>query len=216
MNFSLANAQDQVINSIPLRKYRPPYLNCPTDPNSADLPSDAVQANYGGNLGNTPADSANTACQPWKVFEDTAAAGHGGGLSASNVSGIFSRAGFGAKIRDLTDGTSNVFLAGEILPECNDHTGGGWAHYNNLSNAHSQTLVPPNNFTTCPKIPGGDKATCAAQNNWNYSWGFRSRHTGGLHMLMGDGTVRFISENINAPTWRNLGAKADGNTIGDF
>ena len=43
-----------------------------------------------------------------------------------------------------------------------------------------------------------------------------SLHVGGVHALMGDGAVRFISENINWLTVRNLSARADGGVIGDF
>ncbi len=44
----------------------------------------------------------------------------------------------------------------------------------------------------------------------------RSIHTGGVHALLCDGSVQFISENINLPTWQNLGDIADGNVIGPF
>jgi len=43
-----------------------------------------------------------------------------------------------------------------------------------------------------------------------------SLHTGGAHVLMGDGAVRFISENIDATTRNNLAYIADGNPIGEF
>ncbi|MDB5337692.1 MAG: hypothetical protein JWN70_3311 [Planctomycetaceae bacterium] len=46
--------------------------------------------------------------------------------------------------------------------------------------------------------------------------GFSSFHVGGAHFLMGDGAVRFISENINTSTYAYLGAIADGQVIGDF
>lgn len=43
-----------------------------------------------------------------------------------------------------------------------------------------------------------------------------SFHVGGCHVLMADGAVRFISQNINAPTWQYLGGVSDANIIGDF
>ena len=81
--------------------------------------------------------------------------------------------------------------------------------------------MPPNDFTTCANIPGGagkPPATpdCTARNNWTYSWGFRSRHVGGCHVLLCDGTVRFVGGNISAQTWRNLGGKSDGRVVGEF
>jgi hypothetical protein len=43
-----------------------------------------------------------------------------------------------------------------------------------------------------------------------------STHTGGCHFLMGDGTVRFVSQNINAQTLVNLGTISGSETIGEF
>jgi uncharacterized protein DUF1559 len=44
----------------------------------------------------------------------------------------------------------------------------------------------------------------------------KSQHVGGIHALMGDGTVRFLSENINLQTYKYLADKADGQTLGEF
>jgi len=46
--------------------------------------------------------------------------------------------------------------------------------------------------------------------------GFNSYHTGGAHFLLGDGTVRFISENVDGPTYQNLSRRSDGATLGPF
>lgn len=40
-----------------------------------------------------------------------------------------------------------------------------------------------------------------------------SRHTGGVHSLMGDGATRFVSENIDLNVWRALGTRASGESI---
>ncbi len=44
----------------------------------------------------------------------------------------------------------------------------------------------------------------------------RSRHTGGAHVLLADGAVRFVSNNVDINTWQRLGAIADGNPVGEF
>lgn len=48
---------------------------------------------------------------------------------------------------------------------------------------------------------------------WNSA---RSFHVGGVQATMADGSVRFISTNIDRQTWMKLGVYNDGLTIGDF
>ena len=43
-------------------------------------------------------------------------------------------------------------------------------------------------------------------------FGFGSASAGGAHLLMGDGTVRFVSEKISPDVLRQLGEPADGET----
>jgi prepilin-type N-terminal cleavage/methylation domain-containing protein/prepilin-type processing-associated H-X9-DG protein len=40
-----------------------------------------------------------------------------------------------------------------------------------------------------------------------------SRHPGGANLLLGDGSVRFIKNSINIPTWQAIGTKAGGEII---
>jgi len=44
----------------------------------------------------------------------------------------------------------------------------------------------------------------------------RSSHTGIVNAALMDGSVRSISSNINVGTWQNLGARADGQVLGEF
>lgn len=44
----------------------------------------------------------------------------------------------------------------------------------------------------------------------------RSYHAGIVHVLMMDGSVRQISQNISAHTWRALGSRACGEVVGEF
>jgi prepilin-type processing-associated H-X9-DG protein len=41
-------------------------------------------------------------------------------------------------------------------------------------------------------------------------------HVGGAHFLLCDGSVRFISQNIDHTTYQMLGDRWDGNAVGDF
>ena len=96
-------------------------------------------------------------------------------------------------------------------------------------------------FTGFTTILGPNKVNCMSNNNGDSGdgiWDPSSLHTGGVQVLMGDGTVRFISENINAgnPTltnpsgggsgapsgpsvygvWGALGSINGGESVGDF
>jgi prepilin-type N-terminal cleavage/methylation domain-containing protein/prepilin-type processing-associated H-X9-DG protein len=44
----------------------------------------------------------------------------------------------------------------------------------------------------------------------------RSRHTGGVHAALCDGSVRFFSDNINRVIWQSLATRGGGEVIGDF
>ena len=46
--------------------------------------------------------------------------------------------------------------------------------------------------------------------------GFASAHTGGSHFLFGDGSVRFLSQNIAQPIFQSLLNRGDGQLLGDF
>jgi len=50
--------------------------------------------------------------------------------------------------------------------------------------------------------------------NWQTGCNFRSRHPGGAHFLMVDGSVSFRGDDINPALLANLGARNDGN-VGD-
>ncbi|WP_422928914.1 DUF1559 domain-containing protein [Singulisphaera sp. PoT] len=40
-----------------------------------------------------------------------------------------------------------------------------------------------------------------------------SRHPGGVNVLLGDGSVRFVKDSVNLATWRGLGTRAGGEII---
>lgn len=67
------------------------------------------------------------------------------------------------------------------------------------------------------KAPAGGPTSCPwSTNNCGPNDEPFSFHTGGVHCLLGDGSVRFVSENISTVTVARLCAPADGQVLGEF
>lgn len=43
-----------------------------------------------------------------------------------------------------------------------------------------------------------------------------SRHPGGVNVLLGDGSIRFVKDSIDITTWRAIGSTNGGEVVGDF
>lgn len=218
INFSLAQAWDTTLpDGSKARQHNVPYAKCPSDPESNLNRSDWAFGSYCGSLGSQRTPSASGSCNRWLTqgvnYDNNGTSDHGNDLN--KVSGMFGRLGPSIGIHQVSDGTSNTIFVGEILTDCNDHQGIWW-DYNQAGNAHASTSVPLNDMTTCPNSKKITDPACTNPNNWNFSWGFRSSHTGGAHFLMVDGTVRFVSENIDYNTYQRIGGKSEGLTNGEF
>jgi len=207
-----------------------PYMTCPSDNHPMTNPrwndwggdhnTEASNGNYCGSLGSESTPSASGNCNQWQQFAMPGSADHGNTNQPLSLSGMFSRAGALIGIKDVGDGSSNTIFVGEVLPTCNDHFGGGggqW-NFNGANNAHSSTVVPINTFNTCNWAPQPliTNSQCTNQNNWNWSWGFRSMHSGGAQFLFVDGSVHFITQNVNHQTYQYLGGRNDGRTFDSF
>lgn len=44
----------------------------------------------------------------------------------------------------------------------------------------------------------------------------RSRHTGGVHVCLADGSVRFASDSIDLGVWQAVGTRAGGEVVGEW
>ncbi|WP_339733305.1 DUF1559 domain-containing protein [uncultured Gimesia sp.] len=143
--------------------------------------------------------------------------------------GIFSAiAQNGAKIRDITDGTTNVIMVGEIVTGTNtgdDKGAWGWCTGALFSGTNENGVLTPNTSLVTDRTPYASNNT--SDKNFNRrnnpddtnegsGQAARSFHVGGVHVMLTDGSVRFISENIDQTTYLNLLAIGDGNTIGEF
>ena len=104
------------------------------------------------------------------------------------------------KMRDITDGTTNTFMLGEVdfAPQGTPSAsiGGLWA-YGYAGYTWGTTYARLN------KKDG---------TNPNYGV-FRSQHTGGAHFAMVDGSTHFISENIDFELYKALSTRSGGEVV---
>ncbi len=147
--------------------------------------------------------------------------------------GIVSRAGLilnndCARMRDCTDGLSNTVMVGEEsnwtqnaagTMKADARPGATWGWAMGTHNTWGP-WVGGGGVTTIRYAPNsrslGLEAVISGTEHQRNNTPLNSAHTGGVHVLMGDGTVRFISENINMTTLTYLCIAADLQTVGDF
>jgi prepilin-type N-terminal cleavage/methylation domain-containing protein len=120
-----------------------------------------------------------------------------------------------SSIRDLTDGSSNVVAVVETTLDVDDGETQSWACSSHVGMGVNLTASRGiNNFRCCA---WRNPPNMQFQPGRNGEWGEPgSLHVGGIHVLMADGAVRFLSENIDAVTRVNLARIADGTPLAEF
>lgn len=129
-------------------------------------------------------------------------------------------------LRSVIDGSSNTILGSEVMIRGSANTG-GWGEGGGYWGGGEgggfgfTTQYPPNSTvtdqvygcksTTWPNAPCQSMTTYATQRILA-----RSYHTGGVHAIMADGAIRFISNNIDTTVFQNLGSRAGGEVTGEF
>lgn len=166
----------------------------------------------------------NTGCPRNGNTTKTGGHGHGNSGNQGYMSGMGSRGAWAAKMRDVTDGTSNTIHVGETTPACSDHHINGWYHFNAPWGTTTGGInFPIRNCRDSPVKPEKIPA-CSDRNDHGYAQSFRSLHPGGAHVLLCDGTVRYLVEVIDANitgsgtpgVLNKLGARNDGGQTGEF
>lgn len=212
-NFSLCNTDNQTYpgSTKQLAQTAVSAYVCPSDTTGPYSAGGRGTQNYAACVGATTTSGANgnpnCTCpnSPFtpNVFPNT---------PGSNTSGMFTRAWRSSGIRDNLDGTSQTIYFGEVRPGCSNHHNNGWAFSNNGQGLTS-TLIPIN-YDSCDASTNTPASNgCAYRCNWVTELGYKSLHEGGAQFLMGDGAVKFFSENIDIATYNKMGAKADGNPV---
>jgi prepilin-type processing-associated H-X9-DG protein len=147
------------------------------------------------------------------------------------------RAAFGrnttANLDEITNGngTSNTMIFGEYLtglPESqaiNDLRGVHWIDIPGLSQIY--THAAPNSAR--PDVFNPSARFCPPEYNRpdlnlpctggavnEMTAASRSRHPGGVHVLKADGSVHFVSQNIDLATWQAMGSVSGGEIISGY
>lgn len=207
--------------SSPLPMTRTQNTNSPTQGLGAATTLTYQLANYVGIAGSYD-DMATGVCCPipssWTGYYRS---NYNGCIVASN--GTYAQAK-PVKMSEIIDGASNTIMVGEqsafsVDPAtglatkdwraCN-HDGGPWS-----GGAGGDTDWWLNMTVVRATI------NSKAGNNGNEQAYYRhtrvnSAHVGGAHVLFGDGTVRFLSQNMDAVTWYRACSRNDNQVAGDL
>jgi hypothetical protein len=177
-----------------------PAFTCPSDP-GPDTASTSTTYNLPGgepehrtNYDFVVYRSSYLSCNLWK--------------SRGTVRSMFEDGSY-CRIRDITDGTTNTAMMAETRKACcangsNANWGGrGWVQI-----GLSLRSFPPN-LTT--RITSGVLTEYKPKLG---EWGSTgSYHVGGIHILLADGSTRFLSDNVDLAIRTNLEQIADGNVL---
>jgi len=184
-----------------------PVFQCPSDPSDPlwDLYEDGAPsnvltqlptANYVGSWGTK--DLADC--------EDTTKTPKG---TACNSDGVFYH---NSKVRLslMSDGVASTFLAGERKTDLDPPSA-----VRPPQEWHSTWVgAYPKGERTIARVVGAADHT--PNNELNHLDDFSSWHNGGVHMLLGDGHVKFISESINLDIFKGLATIRGKEVIGEF
>jgi len=136
--------------------------------------------------------------------------------------GIFFR-NSSVRFRDITDGSSNTFAVGErnfklgrttwyAAIEGYDTNAGMMGIMALLREGPAALVLGHVGQPAMGSMPAMNHAA----NNTPHITNYGSLHEGGTFFLLCDGSVRFVSENVDWPTYRHLGERADGELIGEY
>ncbi|HCS52523.1 DUF1559 domain-containing protein [uncultured Rubinisphaera sp.] len=181
---------------------------------------DVATTNYVGNNSSFGLDTITAPDTQQPVFFETGANANGCFWQNSKI-----------QFRDITDGTSNTIIVGERSWELNNSGGAkrqcdaGVVFGSNSGQTRNLRALFANGRVgindSGSGITGGGLTSPQSD---NCKYGFSSLHKGGAQFMLADGSIRFISENIehtpntahNNVVFENLLSRNDNNVIGEF
>jgi prepilin-type N-terminal cleavage/methylation domain-containing protein/prepilin-type processing-associated H-X9-DG protein len=122
-------------------------------------------------------------------------------------------------MNSITDGTSNTLMISETLM-AKSHNDNDWRGdiHNDDGVFKFMTRTTPNstapdvvNWAVGPPDPLMPYSTAGAQFS-----AARSRHTGGVNVILCDGSVRFVTNFVALATWQALGTMDGGEVVGNY
>lgn len=197
-----------------------PAFRCPSDPGTGSVPwTTPTGQQVTGQAGNGGYASGNYV---GNVGTDTRLRSNAGSRGLFGQNSRF-------RFRDITDGTSNTLAVSEVIIGFYRVTGNDSGARTDCTGTAKDTIStrqagyswfyafsPQAAFFNTYVGPNEDRTVDCGQNSDRVNQAARSMHVGGVQATLCDGSVRFVSENIDLGTWNNLGDKADGLVIGDF
>jgi len=171
-----------------LRRTRPEVFVCPSD-DSEELAGSDATGNYAFCAGRNGPPSIDTNSVKW------------------HNTGMFMY-GFPKKLADCKDGLTSMIFVGEVIDVHLVDSMNCWARCDRHTNNHRTTVNPINQ----PPKTG----TTVDLYGLMVNSAFGSRHPGGANFLLGDGSVRFVSELIDMTTYRALSTRKGSEAVGSF
>lgn len=204
-------------------------MRCPSSPLPARHTFGAtqqMQASYVGISGATdhdqfPAKAVTNCCVPPLPVDGQISAD---GILVPNRS---------VRMSELIDGSSQIVMVGEASNYLIDRNGDqqrvDGSFPNSWITGTSATGTPPGyqgfsplfpppayNITTIRYVPNSSYDQPGIRNNHGPNNPLASAHEGGVHLLLADGAVRFLSENVNLTTFKQLAARNDAGVVGQY
>lgn len=113
----------------------------------------------------------------------------------------------------VTDGSSSTLFVGEKVMREDEL---GWISGTRATLRNAGQRINHNLAGLRHQFPLQNNAGEAAPLTVDSVGGFSSHHAGGAHFMMGDGSIRFVNENIQESTFRRLANRSDGEPVPDF
>ena len=135
-----------------------------------------------------------------------------------------------ANLAEITDGTSQTMIFGEYLTGLpqneapDDLRGVHWIDVPGMSQLYTQAApnsARPDLFNPsarfCPPSYNRPHLNlpCGGGSVNELTAASRSRHPGGVNVLKADGSVRFVSQNIDLATWQAMGSISGGEIVSE-